>query len=168
MTVPEIRFEAFDQRLAAPHAPLVRAITEATGVAERALPHGWRRTAEAVAAILTERSKWLAQFARLGPDPDAPIVGFKLGYAERAERFYSWLGGVGPDFRRQGIARRLMVEQHQWCRAEGFEQVDTSTTNGFRPMLLLNIRMGFDIVGTRAGPNTLNILLSKRLVTADR
>ncbi len=160
---PDIRIESFDHRLAPPHAPLIRRVEAARSAAERALPNGLQRPPAAVAGILVERSKWLAQFARVGEGPDAPVVGFKLGYAERSTRFYSWLGGVDPDFRRRGIARQLMVDQHRWCTAEGFELIETSTTNRFRAMLLLNLRMGFDVVGTRAGEHALNILLAKSL-----
>ena len=42
------------------------------------------------------------------------LVGFKLGYAHTPTRYYSWLGGVDPEYRRQGIAGGLMHRQHAW------------------------------------------------------
>lgn len=78
------------------------------------------------------------------------VVGFKLGYCDRPGRFYSWLGGVAPEHRRHGIARELMRRQHERCRAEGYARVRTHTTNGNRAMLVLNLLMDFDVVGTVA------------------
>lgn len=138
---------------------LVELIAAGAAAARRALPMGWRRSPEEVAEILTSHRRWLAQFALAG----ARVVGFKLGYAERPRRFYSWLGGVDPDFRRRGIARRLMQEQHGWCRDAGFEVVETVTTNDFRPMLILNLHSGFDVVGTRVVDGRLSIVLHKHL-----
>ncbi len=75
-------------------------------------------------------------------------VGFKLGYRRSPDTFYSWLGGVHPQARGQGAARRLMEEQHAWLREQGYRFVTTETFNRYRDMLLLNIRMGFEVVGT--------------------
>ncbi len=80
------------------------------------------------------------------------VVGFKLGYSDRPGRFYSWLGGVSPDFRRRGIARELLRRQHERCADVGYRRIRTHTTNEHRAMLLLNIQMGFDVVGTTAVP----------------
>lgn len=92
------------------------------------------------------------------------LVGFKLGYSDRPGRFYSWLGGVAPDWRRQGIARESMARQHAWCRAQGFTRVRTHSTNTHRAMLLLNLSWGFDVVGTVCPPGRgLRIVLEKGL-----
>lgn len=87
------------------------------------------------------------------------VVGYKFGYQDRPGRFYSWLGGVHPDYRRRGIASRLMRRQHRLLERAGFREVRCHTRNRFRGMLLLSIEHGFDIigmVGTR-------LILSKRL-----
>ena len=78
---------------------------------------------------------------------DGKIVGFKLGYAQDAQTFYSWLGAVAPEHRRVGIASQLMAAQEAWCRKNGFQYLQTKTKNRFREMLLLNIKSGFHIVG---------------------
>jgi predicted GNAT superfamily acetyltransferase len=75
-------------------------------------------------------------------------LGFKAGYRRNETTFYSWLGGVLAEARGQGIARRLMVAQHEWLPGQGYSSVTTETFNRYREMLLLNIRMGFDVVGT--------------------
>lgn len=71
-----------------------------------------------------------------------------IGYQDRKTRFYSWLGGVYPEYRGQGIASELVVKQHAWCRSQGYSVVRTQTKNKWRNMLILNLRHGFDVVGT--------------------
>jgi ribosomal protein S18 acetylase RimI-like enzyme len=39
-----------------------------------------------------------------------------------------------PEFRRQGIARRLMLTMLDWCRREGFVNVDLHASNKGRPL----------------------------------
>ena len=75
------------------------------------------------------------------------LVAFKLGYAATPERYYSWLGGVDPRGRRQGIARRLMEAQHAWARARGYRAVETGALVDNTAMLALNLQFGFRIIG---------------------
>ncbi|AII51170.1 GNAT family N-acetyltransferase [Hymenobacter sp. APR13] len=91
------------------------------------------------------------------------LVGCKLGYERQPGHYYSWLGGVRPDFRGQGIAAELLHRQHAWCRVQGYRAVRTHTYNRWRAMLLLNLRHGFDIIGTVQGPRGLTIVLEKEL-----
>lgn len=76
------------------------------------------------------------------------IVGFKLGHERKAEHYYSWLGGVRLDYRGRGIASKLMELQHQFCLENGYKSIQTRTKNQFRSMLILNLKSGFDIIGT--------------------
>lgn len=75
------------------------------------------------------------------------VVGYKFGYQDRPGRFYSWLGGVHPDYRRRGLASRLMRKQHAMLERAGFREVRCHTRNRFRGMLILSIQHGFDIIG---------------------
>jgi GNAT superfamily N-acetyltransferase len=81
-------------------------------------------------------------------EADGHVVGCKIGYRRKPGHFYSWLGGVVPDFRRQGVGSRLMELQHQWCREHGYRTIRTHTKNKWKPMLILNLRHGFDIIGS--------------------
>lgn len=76
------------------------------------------------------------------------MVGYKIGYALNREQFYSWLGGVDANYRKQGIASTLMDQQHQQVKGSGYKAVQTKTKNKWRSMLILNIKSGFDIIGT--------------------
>lgn len=94
---------------------------------------------------------------------DGNVVGVKLGYERKPGHYYSWLGGVHPEFRGQGIAAELMRRQHAWCREQGYRSIRTHTYNRWRAMLLLNLRHGFDIIGTMQGAHGLTIVLEKDL-----
>ena len=63
---------------------------------------------------------------------DDCVVGYKFGYEDSPGRFYSWIGGVSPPHRRQGVARQLMERQHEWARERGYPRVRTHTSNGHR------------------------------------
>jgi predicted GNAT superfamily acetyltransferase len=76
------------------------------------------------------------------------VVGYKIGYERKPGHYYSLLGGVHPDYRRQGIASRLMTLQHEWCKKKGYQSIQTKTKNKWRDMLILNLKHGFDIIGT--------------------
>ncbi len=92
------------------------------------------------------------------------VVGFKLGYELSSRKFYSWLGGVHPEFRGLGIASSLMKAQHDWCLQQGYQKIQTKTQNRFRAMLLLNIKQGFDIIGTQdSDEGGMKIILEKSL-----
>ena len=74
-------------------------------------------------------------------------AGFKLGYRRGATLLYSWLGGVHPRARGQGIASALMVRQHAAALAEGYTHVETRTRAANNPMMIANLRHGFHICG---------------------
>lgn len=74
------------------------------------------------------------------------IAGFKVGYALDNTTFYSWLGGVAPDFRRKGLARLLAERQETWARIKGYKRVRLKTRNCFAAMLQFAIGSGFQII----------------------
>ena len=79
--------------------------------------------------------------------PDGVPMGFKLGYRRGDSLFYSWLGGVAPEARRIGLAALMMERQHEEVRALGYRHVETQTRAANNPMILLNLRHGFHVVG---------------------
>jgi predicted GNAT superfamily acetyltransferase len=115
---------------------------------------------EDFAARVEERGASMLQLAL----HEGAVIGYKLGYRRNREVFYSWLGGVLPEQRRRGVARELLQRQHAWCRSQGYRRVRTDTTNAFRDMLLLNLRAGFDVIGTfHDAERGLTIMLERAL-----
>jgi len=76
------------------------------------------------------------------------VVGYKIGYELESDSFYSWLGGVAENHRNKGIASMLMNQQHLYLKEKGYKIVQSKTKNKWRNMLILNIKNGFDVIGT--------------------
>lgn len=76
----------------------------------------------------------------------AKLVGFKIGYKYNETTFYSWVGGVLHEHRRKGIAKRLAQLQEEIVKNKGYQKLRTKSMNRFKPMMILNLRNGFDIV----------------------
>ena len=95
---------------------------------------------------------------------DGELVGFKVGRSNDPRTFESWSGGVLPDARQQGIASQLARMQEAWCRAQGFQFIQTETAHDNRAMLTVNLKAGFCITGTRLDRGTnLKVVLQKQL-----
>lgn len=91
-------------------------------------------------------------------------LGFKLGYETSQNDFYSWLGGVVKTHQGLGAASAMMKKQHQWCTQAGYKRIQTKTQNRFREMLILNIKHGFEIIGTHLSHESgMKIILEKKL-----
>lgn len=88
------------------------------------------------------------QFLALLAIEQEQVVAFKFGYEVEEGIFYSWLGGVDPTYRRQGIAIQLMNMQHSILTTLGYEAVRTYSRNERKEMLIVNLKAGFDIVDT--------------------
>ena len=101
-------------------------------------------TKENLSAALQGRSKIVTCLAFDNGKP----IGFKLGFAERPYYFESWRGGVLEEYRGNGIAKELSKQQHSVCKRLGFRFVTTITHNQNIPMIIVNLRNGFEIVGT--------------------
>lgn len=77
---------------------------------------------------------------------DTP-VGFKIGYRENRFLFYSAKGGVLPDYRGMGVARRLLDEMIARARSWGFRRLAYDTfPNMHAGMTVLGLRDGFRVV----------------------
>jgi predicted GNAT superfamily acetyltransferase len=109
---------------------------------------------------------------RLSRMPDASVqaaydgstlIGFKFGYALTKSRYYSWLTGVDPQYRRQGVARQLLVAQHDWARRHRYATIETSALRSDEVMLRLNLSFHFQIIGTYSRETTPRVMMLKRL-----
>lgn len=72
------------------------------------------------------------------------MVGFKFGYQVPESRtFFSWLGGVHSNFRRQGIAQRLLETQEAHAIQHQFNKIYFTTYDRFPGMIALGQKNGY-------------------------
>jgi len=98
-------------------------------------------------------------------------VGFKVGYERigipegSPKTFYSWMGGVLPDFRRQNIALQLAEYQEEWAKQQKYLSITFKTRNQHKNMLIFALRRGFNIIDFKEKDTILTnrILLRKSL-----
>ena len=123
---------------------------------------GFGETAEHLSMAFKERQKILICFAF-----DAEhVIGFKVGFQEKPHYFESWRGGVLPQYRGKSIASELLRRQHKWCTTQKFKFIITTTNNQNIPMLIVNLRGGFEIVGTFVNHRKImKVMLQKRLAS---
>ncbi len=107
------------------------------------LPDDWSNFAEKLAG---RRSL----SAHVALDGQGRLLGLKLGYERNRGVFNSWIGGVAPDARDQGIAAALMAAQHGWAKEAGFRGLETATRQPNRAMAILNLKAGYLISGLDA------------------
>jgi GNAT superfamily N-acetyltransferase len=90
---------------------------------------------------------------------DGRPVGFSCGYELRPSTYYSWLYGVLPDARQLGVGSQLMAAELAWAHEHGYEMARLECYNHYRPMILLAVKSGYDIVGIRWDSHTSNNLV---------
>ena len=79
-------------------------------------------------------------------------IGFKVGYDRFKDgSFYSWMGGVLPDYRQSGVASALADVQEEWAKENGYKTIKLKTRNKHEAMIAFAIDRGFDI--TESEPN---------------
>lgn len=97
---------------------------------------------------------------------EGELAGFKVGYqSDFPDTFYSWMGGVRPEFRNHGVAQALADFQENWAREKGFSKVFLKTRNRFPDMIHFGLKRGFKIIDvlSKGGVEDYRIVMSKRL-----
>lgn len=97
---------------------------------------------------------------------DGEAIGFKLGYRRGPTLFYSWLGGIDPDFRRRGIADALSTLQHGALPALGYHRVETRTRATNAAMLIVNLRAGFVVTGYETDAKGFAVVTQRKELSA--
>ncbi|TDQ15271.1 ribosomal protein S18 acetylase RimI-like enzyme [Algoriphagus boseongensis] len=113
----------------------------------------------------TERLKHRL-FLALVAEKEGELLGFKVGYqSDTADSFYSWMGGVRPEFRNQGIAEALADHQEKWAKEKGFKSVFFKTRNRFPAMIAFGLKRGFKIIEVipKGSVEDYRVVMNKRL-----
>ncbi|MDP8202071.1 MAG: GNAT family N-acetyltransferase [Candidatus Tenebribacter burtonii] len=92
------------------------------------------------------------------------IAGFKVGY-QIDGYFYSWMGGVVPEFRKNHIAKQLAYYQQNRVKEKGIKKIKMKTRNKHKAMLQFALSDGFYITDLekRDNPKESRIFLDKEL-----
>ena len=72
-------------------------------------------------------------------------VGFKIGYPISKHEFYSWLGGVLPEYREQGVAQQLLDSQERWVRNQGYTKISVKSMNRYPSMIRFLVKNGYEV-----------------------
>lgn len=94
------------------------------------------------------------------------IIGFKVGYGKKNGVFYSAKGGVLPDYRRKGVAKKLLDEMMSQATLLGYSKFVYDTFPNHHPgMLVLGLNRGFRVTEACWNPqyNDFQISLSASL-----
>lgn len=94
-----------------------------------------------------------AMLERIGDAPallllcyvEGELAGFKLGYQKAPGAFYSWLGGVLPDYRKLGLAQQMLDVQERWATEQGYSELSVKTLNRFGAMLAMLVQNRYQI-----------------------
>ncbi len=77
---------------------------------------------------------------------DHKPIGFKIGYKRNNDgSFYSWMGGVLPEYRKSGIAAILADHQETWAKNKGYKTIRLKTRSKHQAMLSFSLKRGFTI-----------------------
>lgn len=78
---------------------------------------------------------------------DGEAVGFKIGYRENRFVYYSAKGGVLPEYRRQGVALKMLDEMMGRARERGYIRFAYDTfPNLGAGMTIMGLEEGFRVV----------------------
>ena len=105
-------------------------------------------------------------YLALVAEKNGELLGFKVGYqSKKPHILYSWMGGVKPEFRKNGVATALAEFQENWARKIGFKKVYFKTRNRFPAMINFGLKRGFKIVKVipKGGVSNYRVLMMKRL-----
>tara|TARA_B100001167_G_scaffold144879_1_gene93064 strand:- start:244 stop:684 length:441 start_codon:yes stop_codon:yes gene_type:complete len=77
---------------------------------------------------------------------DQDPIAFKIGYQRHSDgSFYSWMGGVLPNYRRKGIANNLADRQETWAKKNSYISIKMQTREKHKAMIALALNRGFQI-----------------------
>jgi len=82
------------------------------------------------------------------------VIGFKVGYDRYKDgSFYSWMGGMLPAYRSQGIYQGLSSAMELWAAEKGYTHMLLKTRNKLKPMIRFCLSQGYYVSGFSEHPD---------------
>lgn len=91
------------------------------------------------------------------------LIGYQVGYATAYNRYYNWLNGVIPEYRRRGIAKELMRYQYEWLQGSHYKSLEVQIEQHNTPMIQLSLDCGFNISGFYEKDDSPYLIMSRRV-----
>lgn len=83
-------------------------------------------------------------------------VGYMIGYDKYHDNsFYCWMVGVVPQYRHQGILKKMMAFFEKQAKKQGYTTIKLTTRNMRRNMLAYLVKYKFNIVDFAEQPKVL-------------
>jgi GNAT superfamily N-acetyltransferase len=99
-------------------------------------------------------------------DMDNKQIGFKIGYDRYKDgSFYSWMGGVLPEFRQKKVASKLADFQENWALKNGYISIQLKTRKKHKAMIDFSLKRNFLIIDKKPmdDPLETRIIMEKQL-----
>lgn len=91
-------------------------------------------------------------------------IGFKLGYVIPGTlTWFSWLGGIHPDFRQRGIAQQLLNQQEKHAETLGLDKIYFTTFDQFAAMINLGQKNDYHLIRSEFDDGELKYWYQKSL-----
>jgi len=96
---------------------------------------------------------------------DGANAGYKVGYDRHHNgTYYSWVGGVLPEFRGLKLASALANEQERWATAQGYKSIILKTKPHFDTMIGFAHKRGFVLINVDYEHGREMLVLEKKLI----
>ncbi|MEN0064008.1 MAG: GNAT family N-acetyltransferase [Myxococcota bacterium] len=133
---------------ATPTAPVDVLLTwhESTG-----FPVDWPETVERWPEPVPDPSV-LATVHHARAEYEGVTIGVHLATPRRDGQLQTVWCGVAPEWRGRGVAQRLIARHLRWAAEQGRYDVRAHTPAGCPAMVVANLKVGFEIVGSFSDP----------------
>lgn len=91
------------------------------------------------------------------------LIGYQVGYSTAYNRYYNWLNGIIPEYRKLGIGKKLMHHQHEWLQKSHFKSLEVQIEQHNTPMIQLSLKCGFHISGFMHKDNSPYLIMNRRV-----
>lgn len=94
---------------------------------------------------------------------ETKLIGYQVGYATAYNRYYNWLNGVISEYRRQGVAKKLMQHQYEWLQKTHYKSLEIQIEQHNTPMIQLSLYCNFNISGFMHKDDSPYLIMNRKI-----